>query len=351
MSPIRNGAYLDAQVFPKPSWCVPGIIPEGTCILSGHPKIGKSFLVLAIALACASGGSVLGVEVEQRPVLYLALEDSARRLQLRSRILLDDEPLPVEFSYLTCDDDTEQAMDHATNWVDDHQNQKPLVIVDTLEKIRGTRSANAYADDYKAGMLLRLLLAESGTVIAVHHNRKGESEDFLDSISGTLGLSGSVDTVITLTRTRTASSGVLNVTGRDVDEKVYKLNFENGHWSTDGEDLAEAAHRAQTIKLGATMQGALELITEGFATTSREVAEYLDVSEQTARKCLSRLATERGLIERTGTGTYGPVTVSQLSREQDRAGSAYEEPAEPGDSDDVGGVVDPSQDELVVSGV
>jgi len=28
--------------------CVPSIIPEGCCILSGHPKIGKSVLVLAI---------------------------------------------------------------------------------------------------------------------------------------------------------------------------------------------------------------------------------------------------------------------------------------------------------------
>ena len=62
-------------MFPDPTWCVPGIIPEGCCILSGHPKIGKSFLVLAVALAAASGGTVLGVQVEARPVLYMALED------------------------------------------------------------------------------------------------------------------------------------------------------------------------------------------------------------------------------------------------------------------------------------
>jgi hypothetical protein len=39
--------------------------------------------------------------------------------------------------------------------------------------------------------------------IAVHHNRKGESDDFLDQVSGTLGLAGSVDTIITLNRQRT----------------------------------------------------------------------------------------------------------------------------------------------------
>ena len=181
-------------------------------------------------------------------------------------------------------------------------------------KIRGARSQHAYADDYRAGTLLRSVLAESGTVIAVHHNRKGESEDFLDNVSGTLGLSGSVDTVITLNRKRTESSGMLNVTGRDVDERVYKLSFVDGQWSTDGDDLSDAAQRATTNKFGTKMHEALELVNAGIATTGREVADFLDVPEATARKYLSRLATKHGLIERTGKGTYGPVTVSQLSR-------------------------------------
>ncbi len=317
MSRIRNGAYLDDLVFPDPSWCVPGIIPEGCCILSGHPKIGKSFLVLDIALAAASGGRVLGVEVDARPVLYMALEDDERRLQMRSRLLLEDGALPSAFSYMTRDA-LEVAMDEATEWVDEHRTDKPLVIVDTLEKIRGPRSQNAYADDYKAGMLLQTLLASGGSVIAVHHNRKGESEDFLDQVSGTLGLAGSVDTIITLNRQRTGTSGTLSVTGRDVDEMVYKLNFVDGSWSTDGGDLAEAAQRATTTKLGAKMQQALELVQTGVATTSGEIAEFLGVSDSTARKYLSRLVSDHGLIERTGTGRYGPVTVSQLSQEEFR---------------------------------
>lgn len=270
--------------------------------------------MLAIALAAASGGCVLGVQVEARPVLYMALEDNHRRLQLRSRILLHDEPLPVEFSYMTRDD-TEHAAALAKEWVAAHWTDKPLVIVDTLEKIREQRSQHAYSDDYKAGTGLRSFLAENGTVIAVHHNRKSESEDFLDNVSGTLGLAGSVDTVITLNRKRTEPSGLLNVTGRDVDEMAYKLNFVDGQWSTDGDDLAEAAQRAATHKFGAKMQEALELVNAGVATTSREVAEYLGVPEATARKYLSRLATERGLIERTSIGTYGPVTVSHLSHD------------------------------------
>lgn len=318
MSPIQDGAWLDRQVFSEPSWCVPGIIPEGCCILSGHPKIGKSFLVLDVALSAASGGAVLGVQVESRPVLYMALEDEPRRLQLRSRILLDDGPLPSGFSFMTRED-TEGAMEVAKGWVDSHSTERPLVIVDTLEKIRGGRSQNAYSDDYKAGMQLQTLLALGGTVIAVHHNRKGDSDDFLDQVSGTLGLSGSVDTIITLNRERTGTSGTLSVTGRDVDEMVYKLNFVGGQWSTDGGDLAEAAQRATTKRFGPKMQAALELVNFGTATTISGVAEYLGVSDATARKYLSRLASDYGLIERIGPGQYGPVTVSQVTQQAPNA--------------------------------
>ena len=62
------------------------------------------------------------------------------------------------------------------------------------------------------------------------------------------------------------------------------------------------------------MQEAFELIDAGMVTNSREVAEYLDIPESTARQYLSRL-TKSGLIERIGSGSYGPVTVSQVSQE------------------------------------
>jgi hypothetical protein len=47
---MKSQTY-SGKAFPDPSWCVPRTILEGCCILSGHAKIGKSFLVLGIALA------------------------------------------------------------------------------------------------------------------------------------------------------------------------------------------------------------------------------------------------------------------------------------------------------------
>jgi AAA domain len=316
VSVIRNGTWLDSQVFPATAWSVPGIIPEGCCILAGQPKIGKSFLVLGTGLAAAGGREVLGVPVEQRPVLYLALEDDARRLQSRARMLLDDEPLPAELYYLTREDST-AAMDLAREWVHDHEDSKPMVIVDTLEKVRGPRGINSYADDYKAGTSLQSLLVNGGSVIAVHHTRKGESDDFTDDVSGTLGLVGSVDTVITLKRARTGEAGTLSVTGRDVEEMVYALIFADGVWKADGTDLASAAQKVNERRLGGKMSAVLALVNSRTTTTAADVVADLGFADSTARQYLHRLANEHRLITRVATGTYGPVTVSRVSQDRD----------------------------------
>ena len=72
---------------------MPRIIPEGSSLIVGSPKIGKSWFVLGCGLEVAEGGKALGaLSVGQRPVLYLALEDGHRRLQERCRILR--RPIP-----------------------------------------------------------------------------------------------------------------------------------------------------------------------------------------------------------------------------------------------------------------
>ncbi|MGH9205020.1 MAG: AAA family ATPase [Acidimicrobiales bacterium] len=282
-------------------------------------------------------------------MLYLALEDGAQRLQARARMLLDDEPLPEQFYYLTRES-SQSAMDHAQEWVDANNDRKPMVIVDTLEKVRGPRGANLYADDYRAGTSLQSLLTPGGSVLAVHHTRKGASDDFLDDVSGTLGLAGSVDTVITIKRTRNDGAGTLSVTGRDVEEMIYSLTFVDGLWKADGTNLTDAANKVTERKLSEKMRAVLKLVNFRTQTTAADVAANLGISDSTARQYLRRLADEHGLITRISTGIYGPVTVSQVSRDDDRGDSADEHSAYPRDSDDVRGVVDTSQDELVTSG-
>lgn len=64
-------------------FCVEGIISTGLFILTGAPKIGKSWLALDMALSIAKGEKVLCRETKRGTALYLCLEDSYTRIQNR----------------------------------------------------------------------------------------------------------------------------------------------------------------------------------------------------------------------------------------------------------------------------
>ena len=87
---------------PPVRWTIPDILPEGLTLLAGKPKLGKSWLALSIALSIAAGGVALGAQpVERGDVLYLALEDNARRLQSRAKRLLasmSETPSNLDFA-------------------------------------------------------------------------------------------------------------------------------------------------------------------------------------------------------------------------------------------------------------
>lgn len=84
---IIRGDELAAMHFPQLQWAIPGILPEGMTLLAGKPKAGKSFLSIQIASAVATGDCAMfgAPEIEPGDALYLALEDSPRRLQARAQ--------------------------------------------------------------------------------------------------------------------------------------------------------------------------------------------------------------------------------------------------------------------------
>jgi hypothetical protein len=80
---------LQTMTFPPMRYVLPGLIPEGLTILAARPKAKKSWLMLDLAVAVAAGRFLLGdLKPAEGDVLYLALEDSHRRLQRRLDKLL-----------------------------------------------------------------------------------------------------------------------------------------------------------------------------------------------------------------------------------------------------------------------
>lgn len=308
MSAVLGGltaAQLDDINIPPLSWTVRGLLPEGFGILAAAPKIGKSWLVLNLGLAVARGEPFLGVSVEQRPALYLALEDGERRLQGRLRRILDGEPAPEALVLWT---DPPDVLAAAEQFATDHMGRNPLIIIDTLAPIRPPRKrgADLYGEDYKFGRSLKAIADLGATVIGVHHTRKGETEDFLESASGTNGLTGAADFVMVLDRKRGDDNALLMVTGRDVSEATYRLVVDDGLWRPHGTELTEAAEQVQGPRLGAKMQDVLALVNSRDTTSPLDVSQELCIDVGTAGRYLRRLA-GYGLIARTQRGCYGPT--------------------------------------------
>jgi hypothetical protein len=314
---LRNGAWLDRQQFPALAYAVPGIVPEGVVLMVGAPKIGKSWMVLAHALAVAAGGITLGsIAVgSPRPALYLALEDGDRRLQERCRRLLGPDPIPERFDYLTRVEHG-QVIATIAAWLELHTDAAPLVILDTLGKVMppALQGESSYQRDYRVGSTLRALCDQRPgmTLLVNHHDRKAGSDDFVDAVSGTHGLAGAADTILVVVRNRHERAGLLKVTGRDIPEGEYAVMVEDGClWRLDGPDLAVAAQRARDTRVTAGL-GDRSAEVVGYVldhpdgVSPSETAQVLGMDPDTASVYLSR-AVKAGRLSRPRRGLYTPV--------------------------------------------
>jgi hypothetical protein len=321
-----GGAWLDSQRFEPMEYSVEKIIPEGLGLIVAPPKKGKSFFVADVGLAVAAGGFALGaIPVTERPVLYLALEDGHRRLQSRFRRILHDGAIPGGIE-VVIQASPKEALVIIAEYLETHTGQKPLVIVDTLGKIKPPKrpGEDAYLIDYQIGARLKALAdsAPGSTLILVHHTRKAESEDFVDSISGTQGLAASVDFVLVLARKRHSDTAILSVTGRDIEEAEYALIADEGVlWRLDGTSLAEARDAAEKLRASNTMGDRMMEVyavvyRAGEPVTPTDVAQAIDdMDADTAGKYLRRLAA-KDHISRIGRGRYY-VNVSGVSLSPD----------------------------------
>lgn len=312
---LRSGDWLDAQHFAPVRYSLPGIIPEGSTLFVGPPKIGKSWFLLALCLGVACGGRMLSMEVQRRPVLYLALEDSDRRLQDRCRKLLAGDAIPAGFGYLTrCQPG--QVLATVQEWTARHADAAPLVALDTLGKVMPPAlvGESTYQRDYRVGSALKRQVDDlpGASLVIAHHDRKAESSDFIDSVSGSNGLAGSADTIVLLSRPRHELTGSIQVTGRDVAEGEYAVRFVDGStWELDGSDLEAAAYAAASRRaadgLGDRSAEVLAVVAASAeGVRARDVADKLGISEKTAGTYLGRLAAS-GRVNKPSRGLYTPV--------------------------------------------
>lgn len=221
---ITATSLLDMQFEPQTE-LIEGMLAPGLYILAGASKIGKSWLVLQIAHCVSMGISLWGRSTQQNGVLYLALEDTERRIQSRLMRICGGETGEIAFA-------TEAEVlgrgfeEQVAGYIQKHPQTK-LVIVDTLIKVREMNSrGNAYADDYATMTAFKRLADRYRiTMLIVHHTRKQEDGDIMNMISGTTGIMGCADGAMVLERPlRRAPMGSISMTGRDFQDAKINLS-------------------------------------------------------------------------------------------------------------------------------
>lgn len=266
---VRNAADLMRREFQPVQWAVRDILPEGVTILSGDPKIGKSWLVYQMCVAIAGGAPLWAGRAPEisGDALYLDLEGNDRRLQRRLEKLLPAFGSGLDTTRLHYATDwprAEVGVAELATWLRDHPACR-IVVIDTVSAFRDNDPGrkSAYAHDYAVGELLKPLAREfSCAIVLVMHNRKQAAGDVMQRVSGTQGMTGSVDNVLVLERTRGDLDAALSIDGRDIEHPAQlALRFNGGPWCYVGNvtDVQRSKERTAVMEAITAQRGAATL--------------------------------------------------------------------------------------------
>lgn len=274
---------LQQKDIPPIRWIVQDLLPAGLNILASPPKYGKSWQVLDLCLSVASGGRFLGYETNTSGCLYLALEDSQRRLKSRMVTLLAGQQAPGNFHFATNANTLDNGLcDELEDFLKQHPDTG-LIVIDTFQRVRGAvhGKEGSYAADYReVGALKAFADRHNIALLLVHHLRKMRDDDPFNMISGTNGIMGAADTTIVLTKEkRDAETATMSVTGRDVEggDTVVTFNKATCRWENLGNADWYAEQQARqeygnspTVK---TIKRLLEQSPNGWEGTAQQLLE------------------------------------------------------------------------------
>ncbi len=126
-----------------------------------------------------------------------------------------------------------------SQWLAIHPNAR-LIIVDTLAtfkpRVMGGRTRY---DKTRRRRPAHPIAAENNvTIVLVYHLCEAESDDPLDMIHGSAGLTGGVDSALVLKRKRGQADAYLHVDGRDIEnptELALKFDQNAATWAVMGD--------------------------------------------------------------------------------------------------------------------
>ncbi len=176
------------------TWLVDGWMPmAGSSAAIAKPKVGKSTFARNLALAVANGSDFLGRPTQQGPVIYLALEESNRRVREQFRRIgcTGEEPIYVHTGPAPL-----KLFEELYPFM---ESLKPvLVVIDPLFRAVRVQDSSAYAEMTAAfDPILRLAQSTGCHVLVLHHASK-MATDATNAALGSTAIAGSVDSIFHL---------------------------------------------------------------------------------------------------------------------------------------------------------
>ena len=249
----------------EPRWAVPiqefarvlggGVVPGSIVLVGGDPGIGKSTLMLQVALEMAA----------ERSVLYVSGEESERQVKMRAVRLMGEKPFPEKL-FLVTETSLETIIEHT------RAIQPDLLIVDSIQTVymAGVESsAGSVSQVRECSSRLRDLAKNSGISVFVigHVTKEG-------IIAGPRVLEHIVDTVLYLEGDRFQAYRLLrsvkNRFGATSEVGVFEMR-EAGMAEVSNPSevfLAERMINVPGSSIAVTMEGTRPLLVEIQGLTS-----------------------------------------------------------------------------------
>ncbi len=293
-----DGHDIWNRTYPPPVYTIEKILPAGTFLLTGKSKTRKSWMALNFAYAVAAGGTALGAfQALKGDVLYVDLEMGERRINRRLKVLFPDEPPPKGVQFVE-----EWPMvgrgfeDELESYLQSHPYTR-LVVVDTMVAIRPPRdrSSEPYEQDKAfAQQLTDFCHGKDITLLLIHHSRKMAGTDVVDDASGTMGLSGGVDNVGSLSRTEEKDGGLLRLVGRDIeldDDLDLKWDGQFAQWNYQPNTTDMLSPERMLI---------IKILEASPGLYPKQIAERLRKPEHSIRRLLQSMKKDRQVDNAAG---------------------------------------------------
>jgi DNA-binding transcriptional ArsR family regulator len=173
-----------------------------------------------------------------------------------------------------------------------------LIVIDVIQRVVSREGKQPmYHEDYNSITPLQNLARRRGiAMLGVHHTRKQSSDDPMETVSGSHGITGVPDCILVLHNKRKREAK-LYITGRDIAEQkelAVKHN-KNGSWTIVGD--------AERHFISNERQAILNLLREKGPMKPKSIAEALDGNDSTIRSHLSSMLSKE-LLEKDKSGNY-----------------------------------------------